>query len=322
MKLKNALMLGVAAALLGSATPATFAAGMVIPAYLTLDDATDWNILAEDASIMATGSSPTYKDYWVTVNSGSNGPFTNSADWATAKTRFDPIRTNGGKIFGYVHTLVSPSSDIFRSLSDVEADVTAWVNGYGSLDGIWIDEYNPRFELAPSSDATHSYPSPTYPNGVALAPTDRSFVDSNGNFNGQEVNPAGGYYSQLTGWIRSTYPQLKIIGNAGGHFYSNQHEYGNLVDVTCSFEQTYGVAANSPTNDWSGLNQDNGGLTYPQLAVIHSNSSDLNGAVDQSISHGYQYFYTTDRVYTPTSNLYGGLPSYFTSEVNYIANHG
>jgi len=316
MKLKNAWIVGAVAALLGSVAPSTFAAGLIIPAYLPLTDTTSWQILAEDASIMANGSSTKYKDYWVTVNSANNGPFSNASDWATAATRFNPIRANGGKIIGYIHALETPTGTTYRPLADVEADVTAWVNGYSNIDGIWIDEFYPRFEIAGPSGSTA-----TFPNGQSLAPTDRSFLNPDGTFNANPVHPAGGYFSQLTSWIRSTYPQLKIVGNAGGFFYSNQREYGSLVDVTCSFEQSYAYAANSPTNDWSNLTQDINTQSFAQLAVIHGNSSDLNGAIDQSISHGYQYFYTTDQVYSPTTNIYGVLPPYFTSEVSYVASH-
>ncbi len=55
------------------------------------------------------------------------------------------------------------------------------------------------------------------------------------------------------------------------------------------------VAANAPTNNWAGLNQQAGTSANAQLALIHTNSSDLARAINQSIGHGYKYFYTTDR---------------------------
>jgi hypothetical protein len=188
------------------------------------------------------------------------------------------------------------------------------VNGYGNLDGIWIDEYYPRFEIAGPSGG-----SATYPNGTSLAPYDLSFLNSDGTFNANQVKPDGGYYSQLISWIRATYPRLRIIGNAGGWFYSNQINYADLPNVTCTFEQTYAVAANSPTNDWSGLTRQNTTSWRGQLALIHTNSTDLAGAIDQAIAHGYTHFYTTNG--TLDNNIWGALPPYFTSEVQYIANH-
>jgi hypothetical protein len=79
--------------------------GVIIPAYLTLDDAYAWNVLKEGAATMQASSQTSYKDYWVVVNSADNGPFLNQNDWIKAKTAWDPIRANGGRIFGYVHTV-------------------------------------------------------------------------------------------------------------------------------------------------------------------------------------------------------------------------
>ena len=263
---------------------------------------------------MRTGSNPAIKDYWVAVNSGSNGPFTDAAEWPKAAAVWNPIRANGGRIFGYVHTCVEPAGPTFRSLDAVKAEITAWIAGYPQLDGIWLDEYYPRFELA-SADGVRG---PNYPNGVNAAPTDRSFVNSINEFNGVQVLPAGGHYDQLTQWIRTTYPQLRIIGNAGGAFYSNQTNYGDLVDLLVSFEQNVDTAANAPTNDWSNLNRQITKAGSKQLALIHRNDSYLDAAINQSFSRGYTHVFTTNRKLE--NNLWGGLPTYFTTEVQFLAN--
>src|SRR5262249_20169789 len=143
--------------------------------------------------------------------------------------------------------------------------------------------------------------------------------NSDGSFNGNQVDPTGGYYDQLTGWIYCHYPHLLVVANPGGHFYSNQTNYINLVDVCCTFENSYSVAANSPANDWSGVNVQLVTTNADQAALIYGNSSDLGGAIDEAISHGYNLFYTTSL--SPAGNVWGGLPPYFTSEVNYVANH-
>jgi hypothetical protein len=288
---------------------------MIIPAYITLDDTSGWNMLKEGAAVMSAGTNASFKDYWVTVNSSSNGPFSAVTDWAKAATVWDPIRSNGGRIFGYVHTCEQPTGPTFRSLATVKSEIAAWVAGYPQLDGIWLDEYYPRFEIA-GSDVVDG---PTYPNGLENAPTDRSFVNSLNQFNGQQVNPAGGYYDQLVTWIRATYPTLRIIGNAGGAFYSNQLLYSDLPDVLVSFEQNFSVAANAPTNDWSALTRQVPDSKAGQLALIHGNTTSLDGAVDQALAHGYTHVYTTDRVLE--NNVWGGLPTYLTTEIGYIANH-
>ena len=291
------------------AAAAVVGRGVILPMYLPLGDLTTWNILTEDAALVTSSAQP--KDYWVVSNGPSNGPFTTAAEWAAGAAVWDPLRAAGGEVFGYVHTCTTPTGPLFRSLADVEADIAAWVAGYPGIGGIWLDEFYPRFEIAGSDGV-----SATFPNGEALAPRDRSFLNPDGTFNARQVDPAGGYYDQLTSWIHSQYPGLKIIGNAGGQFYSNQINYTELVDVTCSFEQTYSYAANAPTNDWANLDRQNTTTTHSQLALIHTNTTDLSGAVSQAFAHGYQYVYTTSRALS--DNLWGGIPPYFTSEVALI----
>ena len=308
--------------------------GMIIPAYLTLDDAADWNLLKEGAAQMQASPNPTFKDFWVTVNSGNSGPFQSAAEWVKAKSVWDPIRANGGRIFGYIHALQSPDSStpqgrLYRDLASVKADIAAWVSGYPSLDGIWIDEFYPRFEIAqPEAGDALVYPR-DYPNGAAYAPADTGFINSLGQFNGKQVDPTGGYFSQLTSWIHATYPQLRLIGNAGGDMYSNQYRYGDLVDVLVSFEQNFdtayatgivtwqnGTAVETDKYMWHGLDRLNQVTTAPgSLALIHGNAGNMALAIDQAISHGYTHVYTTDRVFQ--NNVWGGLASYMTSEIGY-----
>lgn len=310
--------------------------GVIIPAYLTLDDAYAWNVLKEGAQTMSASTQSSYKDYWVVVNSADNGPFLNQNDWAKAKTVWDPIRANGGRIFGYVHAVQSPDASIpdgrlYRDINTVKAEITSWVNGYSDLDGIWIDEFYPRYEIAqPEAGAALVYPR-DYPNGAANAPIDTGFINSQGQFNGRQVEPAGGYYSQLTTWIRSTYPHLRIIGNAGGDMYSNQYKYGDLVDVLVSFEQNFdyayvtgiqnwdsGTLVETEKYQWHGLDRLNQITTAPGvLALVHGNSGNMALAIDQAFSHGYTHVYTTDRILQ--NNIWGGLPQYLSSEIKYIA---
>jgi len=320
--LKNVLLLSLAALALGTAAPKASADGVIIPAYLPLTDTTSWNILKENAGTFTRGTSSVYNDYFVVVTGPLSGPFTTAADWATAKTVWDPIVAQNGEIFGYVHTLAQPSGSAkFRPLAAVEADVSAWVDGYGNLSGIFIDEFVPRYEITDSN----AYPTPaTFPNGQSLAPTNRSFVNADGTINTSvQVIPAGGYYSQLIGWIRGHYPCLRIIANPGGKVYSNQTQYAGLADITCTFENTYANAYHNPETgafDWSYLNLQAGTTSYPQAALIHTNTSDLNGAISQSISHGYKYFYTTNL--DPNNvNVWGTLPPYFSTEISLIANY-
>jgi hypothetical protein len=168
-------------------------------------------VLKEGAADMQASTRKFYKDYWVLVNSADNGTFLNQYDWVKPKAVWDPIRGEGGRIFGYVHTVQSsdasiPAGRLYRDLKTVKSGITSWVNGYPDLDGIWINEFYPRFEIAqPEAGTSLVYPR-DYPNGAENAPTDTGFINEQGQFNRVQVNPAGGYYSQLTTWIRKTYP--------------------------------------------------------------------------------------------------------------------
>lgn len=314
-----------------------FGTGLIVPAYLgvpsrnpadpTYDGPTitHWTVLAEGALTFKNASATAAShDYWVIVNSGHNGPF-DQADasdvWDRAASLWDPIRANGGVIFGYVHASVSPVEPLveqYRSLSQVKDEISAWVKGYPRLGGIWIDEFYPRFEIA-NADWTAFFP-----NGEQNAPSDRAWYESHlpdGRPNWDlPVEPAGGYFDQLTRWIRATYPNLRIIGNAGGRFDTNQRAYSRLVDVTCSFEQSLGTAQTNPASgalDWSGLDRDPLNFAPGQLALIHRNSTDLKGAIEQAITKGYSHVFTTDR--RLEENLWGGIPPYFADEVRTMA---
>lgn len=289
--------------------PMPIGKGLIIPAYITLDDRTSWNILKEGVETLRTNGSPI--DYWVTVNGPGSAPFVKSEDWATAKTLYDPIRCNGGAIVGYVHTCEAATpprmqQTTFRPLETVEAEIDRWVNGYPALDGIWLDEFIPRLEVASIVEPGQPLiinpgPNPEY------QPLSPDYL-TDGAFNGKQVDPRGGYYHQLRQWIRDAHPNLRIIGNAGGWLDNNQIEYPKLVDVFVSFEQTYALASQ---NNWTRLDRQVD--TVPQLALIHTNTTDLAGAVKQAFDHKYTHVYTTSLPLYP--NVWGALPPYFTTEV-------
>jgi hypothetical protein len=164
MKLEIVTKSLIAGTIIATAGHSTFADGLIIPAYFTLSDTSDRNILKEDAALMQSGSSCYYKDYLSAVTGPNSGLFINQTEWTTAASLWDPIHTDNAMIVGYVHTLQTPLGDLFRSLASVESDITNWVHNYNHLGGIFIDEYNPRFEIAGPSG---SYA--IFPNGTDLA---------------------------------------------------------------------------------------------------------------------------------------------------------
>jgi hypothetical protein len=311
--------------------------GIIIPAYLPLGQRVSWSNLSDQAAAMRDAGGGT-KDFWVAVNGAGNGPYANATDWTTAESLFDPVRANGGAIFGYVHSCKTdsirqhPSYYELLPMDAVKADIAKWIAGYPRIDGIWIDEFYPRYEIA-DSPLKGTDPILMFPNGrgAGMAPADqRSFLNADGSFNGVQVDPTGGYYETLTSWIRTTYPTLRIIGNAGGKLYSNQTAYANLVDVLCTFEQTYAEAGK---NNWDRLTP-LPGLTVPQLALFHSTSasnalfhstsaSEMDGALSRALALGYSHVYSTDLLYElpdgAPGNPWGDVSSYLADEVAAIA---
>lgn len=302
--------------------------GLIIPAYLGVDSSqTDrWKAIADGAATLQDGGSA-HKDYWVTVTAGVNGEMKQTFDWTSAKLVWDPVRANGGAIFGYVHTsqkwVTGPNKTcvdalLFRPIADVEADIAAWVSGYPNIDGIWIDEFYPRHEIADDC----SPPMHMFPNGRDAAPPeeDPSYVSPDGGLNASvNIKPTGGYYATLTNWIRDNYSNLKIVGNAGGPLWSNQHFYANLVTVVCTFENSYQTAA---ANNWAELQRRNYYNQYPQLALIHTNPNDMAGALKKAFDLGYTHAYTTDEPYMINGvphDVWGALPLYFATEVSAVA---
>jgi hypothetical protein len=293
--------------------------GLIIPAYLAIDGTQQdsWTAIAAGAATLLNGTS-TYKDYWVAVTAGASGEKKQDVDWMAAKAAWDPVRANGGKIFGYVHTGQTPTSLLFRPIVDVEADIVSWVAGYPNIDGIWIDEFYPRHEIADDVGP----PTIMFPNGRMAAPPpgNPSYVSPDGGLNpAVNIDPAGGYYATLRDFIRNTYSNLKIIGNAGGKLWSNQQDYAKLVDVICTFEQTYQSAA---ANNWKNLQRQNDASPYSELALIHTNPNDMAGALQKAFAFGYTHAYTTDVPYEigdAGQNVWGALPSYFADEVSTVA---
>jgi hypothetical protein len=270
--------------------------GIIVPAYYSLDETAKWSQLAAAAGQLSP------QEFWVTANN-NNGPFS-AGQWPAAQARFGAIENNGGRIAGYVYTHQAAYQSngtlaqqaAFRDLASVQANITAWVNGYPGLDAIWLDEFYPRHELATESGPGYDGRNANFPNGLGAAPTGYRTPGLDLWATGQ-IDPTGGWYDVLIKWIRATYPNLKIIGNAGGQLYSNQMRYGALVDILVSFEQTQQTAS---ANNWSALRRnDPEYATSPQLALVHNvpDIAAMQTVVTQSKAAGFQYIYATNGTY-------------------------
>lgn len=258
-------------------------------------------------------------DFWVTVNGPNNGPLTDAADWSTARNVWNDLRTNGAAIFGYVHSCVDPKN----SSKLIEADVVleqirSWVHNYGELDGIWLDEFFPRYELFDPEGASTAKPlagcdvsvaPPREPNGLCATPVDRSFIDMDGCYDTAiPIQPAGGYYDTLIARIRAEFPWLLIVGNAGGKLYSNQLAYADLVDVMVGFEQSFAIAQSMPKR------LERQPYAAPQAALFQGTSlADMPLALSLAQKQMYTHFYATDRV---DGNVWGQLSEHLEAQVD------
>jgi hypothetical protein len=279
-----------------------------------------WKRLSEQAAVMSAGQH--YKDFWVVVSGPSSRPFRDPDDFKRAARSWDPIRENGGEIFGYVHTLADVACTTqYRSVAEVMQDVHTWVREYPGVAGIWLDEFYPRYEVAGGDDG----PRATLPNGAESAPTVLRAARGTELPATKQIPYEGGYYHQLTTAIRDAYPQLKLIGNAGGPLRTNQLRHGDLVDVLCTFEQTYDQAADE---DWTNLVQ---APLLPKpalLSLIHTLPGEqcaasescpqprLERALNRALDHGYAYFFATD---DPLATVWQQLPAYLETQVRLLA---
>lgn len=352
----------------------TLGKGIIIPAYIWYGDITKWQRI-EDAAKEAKKNNI---DFYVVVNSAHHGPFTTKAKdtfdeyftpkdqnpapfnmdeearkWDVVKTFYDNIKTAGGKIIGYVHTCKTPffvggkNYLEYRELADVKEDIDSWVFEYPEIDGIWLDEYYPRYEIAGGDDSTF-----TIPNDFIIKPEDGTYVEKTDekkcspvvvrNKKGEDmiytqIDPYGGFYWQLCKYLTTktnAYGKKLIkIGNAGGDIYSNQLACSKFVDVLVSFEKNHIVAKfgeekgyskdpdvqkyvlenlENEAVSWTGLNSPYSYKDYMKndnrLALIHGvNMSALSEAISEAFNNGYSHVYVTSRVLD--DNIWGGVPN-------------
>lgn len=263
-------------------------------------------------------------DFWVVVSGPNSGPLTSPADLPIASRVWGDIREQGGRIFGYVHTCKRPGETAeFIAIDEVTKQIKTWVTHYNDLDGIWLDEFYPRYELfdvdsagvrAPAACNAEVMP-PSYPNGACSSPVDRGFLLANGCYNpAVQINPEGGYYHTLTGRIRAEFPWLRIIGNAGGRLYSNQLSYAKLVDVLVSYENSFAHAQ----QNWSNLKRQDANVKY-EAALFHSTDlADMPSAIEHVLDYGYTHVYTTDQLHSSGGNVWGKVSGHLANETTYL----
>lgn len=258
-------------------------------------------------------------------------------------TSFASVKTKEYYYYGY------------RNLDDVKADIETWITKcqeYGvTLDGIWIDEFYPRYEIATESPANGDwrdvYP---FPNDILNAPDQVKYNNgllSKEKWGNVQIDPKGGYYDNLCQFIHGK--GLGIIGNAGGDLVNNQLKYEELVDILVRFEKSYAVAEHGEDGksaNWAGLRMR---YDYPReadhLALIHGaelQPEALEKVIDAAVDNNFGYVYVIQKPYQdynnegklkntnlwgskaagyPSTNGHGmdSIPDYFTKELEYIA---
>ncbi len=287
--------------------------GAIIPAYFA-HDSDSWNVLVAGARALAA-TDATF-DYWITLNA-DNGPPASDSRWQDFAPAWDALQTDGrARLFGYVHacpegkcidsTQLLPIEDVLRAVSE-------WVCHYPSLSGIWLDEFYPQFEITtlPKSDSL----TPQLDKVPQATPLDRCFLNYDGSINPNvQAMPYGGYFDQLIRAIRERFPNLKIIGNVGGSLYGNLHEYGALVDVLVSYEDSYERATMLGGAHELKVTPDAGDC---QLALVHGVPRDrLGDSLSRSFALGFTHVWMTDRPYVnEKSNTWGIAPSFLKDEI-------
>lgn len=306
-----------------------------------------------------TKADDTIKDYFTPEGRklGENQPHFEMAEedknWKIAKFCYNEIKKYGGKIIGYVHTCDSTTVGLdkcakftksadgkdfhyygFRTISDVQADIIGWYEGLkvndeeSLLDGIWLDEFYPRYELMTDSDPEDWRIVLPFPNENMLYsptqvrdefPNKDALLDSFGGF--AQMEPYGGYYWQICKAIKDKYPELIKIGNAGAALENNQLAYGKLVDILVCFEADYIKASGQVLKNGA---TDAAGIASKKLALIHGVQEDsLTNLIYKVLYEGdnvYSHVCVTDRGYGTSgeANVWGGLPSYLKKELEYI----
>jgi hypothetical protein len=309
-----------------TAEPIGVSGGAIVPAYIPTSPQAEaevnWTRIKRGAELAAR-TNGSRRDYWVAIN-GPNpgGPPKEWTDWAPYLTHWTQLETYPNlNVFGYVYACEGKceGSANLRPMQDVMNDITRWICGYPKLSGIWIDEYYPQYELSNIPDRTVI---PNLPETDLRAPSDRCAVTWDGKNNGAvQVKPAGGYFDVLTKWINATYPNLKIIGNAGGPLVSNFADYAGLVDVIVGYENSYQIAITGGESGRDKLAPSPRGKSG-QLALFHGTSqSEMESifATATSPEQGYTHFYATDLLYANgVGNPWGGTASYFEAQMELI----
>ncbi|MDB4985787.1 MAG: hypothetical protein JWN04_965 [Myxococcaceae bacterium] len=311
--------------------------GVIAPLYLPVPAATAsaedpdknrWSLVSTAAATARTPAGAPI-DFWVVLNGSNNGPPSTKTEWENARAVWEPVGASqsGGRLFGYVHTVQSHRDAAgntfvgpeFRSLAEVENEITAWVTNVDGLDGIWLDEFIPRFEIAGS--AVLPGLAVTSPN-ESLRPIDPNVQAYPQSFGALQVDPTCGYYDRLTRWIHASYPWLRIIGNPGSPLQNNQRSYARLVDVLVGYEHSLLEASAA---NWTALAKGYEPLARGNLALVHGGTpldaptATRRQAIDEAFKAGFTHVYVTDHLYStakpgsnPDSlgnqNVWGDLP--------------
>jgi hypothetical protein len=316
------------------AAKAPLGRGVIIPAYVPPGDASSEDPQAKaDAAawarlIASAGNYAKRGDFWVAITGPASGPPVASARVTAEVARayaalmmpkWLELQQAGAKLFGYVHARQSASADPtqFRDLAEVEQDINDWICLIPGIDGIWIDEFDTRYEHTSDKDNLI----PDFPARDAVAPDDRCYVNADNSINGRLVEPAGGYFDQLNRWVSANYGMLRLIGNAGAPLPTRFDLYAKRVDVVVPFENTHAVAS----ADWKGF-KDRLLPATPSLALFLSTDQiSMPEAIQQAQNAGYSHVYATSGLYaevasdgTVVHNGWRVIPDYLDAELDLI----
>jgi Spherulation-specific family 4 len=253
------------------------AGGLIVPAYVypTKGGAfgDDWYQFAAAAAYLKANGHNGHNTL-IAIGNVNSGPGT--AVDANYVSAFAAVRSNGGKIIGYVDT-----NNAQNSLASVKSQIDLWVGFYGKqLDGIFLDNWR------------------------AYQP---------GNVPG--TNPAisfESYYDQLWVYIKDTKKLSLLCGNPGTIFDPTERDpkAAHLADILMIHEDSYSTGTNWALPAWTKT------PAVAQVGAIYHGLPKgdqmiaTNVILDTIKTKEMQWVFVTDD--TLANNPYGLLPGVFS----------
>lgn len=122
------------------------------------------------------------------------------------------------------------------------------------------------------------------------------------------------YLSTVYNYIKTTYPNLLVMGNPGVHISDS---YAPYADIWITFESDYDTYDNLYTQPASSFENDPANYNRIMHMVHNTSGTDYSNALSLASTRNAGWVYITDDV---LANPYDALPSYFSAMLAEIPN--